>query len=133
MSDSKELKQTLIAQLPKIKTFLIGSDHQLFQDIKVSLTDWDSRNGLNMALITLRFETYSEPDMESFIGVINDINKKLNNLMDRIAFDLNGNLKPPKGDVVLFSGGMLVSDIIFSFRTDEVLTMEVDCMFHRNN
>lgn len=130
---SKEIKQNLINQLSKIKTFLIGSEHQLFDDVKVGLTDWEfNEDGIIMVLVSLRFESYVEPDLENFIGHINSINDKLYKLMDKIAFDPDGNLKPPRGNVASFSGGILISDIIYSFRTEEVLTIEVDCMFHRS-
>lgn len=130
--EPKEIKQNLFTQMSKVKTFIYGSENVLFGLPKVNLTDYEVYNGeLVMALISINFETITDPDLYGIVDTLKLVTKKINELMYKIAFDKEGKIVRPSGDVVSFSGGILVSDLTYSFRTDDIITMEIDCMFNR--
>ena len=130
--EPKEIKQNLLKQMSKVKTFIYGSESNLFGLPEVNLTDYEVHtSGLVMVLISIKFETGTDPDLHSIVKLLNEIENKSNSLMDKIAFNGEGKMVRPSDDVVSFSGGILVSDITYSFRTDDIITMEIDCMFNR--
>lgn len=131
--EPKEIKENLKNQMSKVKTFIYGSESDLFGLPEVNLTDYNTHNGkLDMALISIKFETSTDPDLDSIVKLLNEIQNKSNYLMDKIAFSGEGKMVKPSDDMVTFSGGILVSDITYSFRTDDIITMEIDCMFNSN-
>ena len=130
--EPKEIKENLKNQMSKVRTFIYGSESNLFGLPEVNLTDYEIYNSeLVMALISIKFETGTDPDLDSVVDTLKNITKNINNLMYKIAFDKEGNVVRPSGDVVTFSGGILVSDMTYSFRTEDIITMEIDCMFNR--
>lgn len=130
--EPKEIKENLKNQMSKVKTFIYGSESNLFGLPEVNLTDYEIYNSeLVMALISIKFETGTDPDLYGMVDTLKNITKNINNLMYKIAFDKEGKMVRPSGDVVTFSGGILVSDMTYSFRTDDIITMEIDCMFNR--
>ena len=130
--EPKEIKENLRNQMSKVRTFIYGSESNLFGLPEVNLTDYEVHtSGLVMVLISIKFETTTDPDLYGILDTFKSITKNINNLMYKIAFDKEGNVVRPSDDVVSFSGGILVSDITYSFRTDDIITMEIDCMFNR--
>lgn len=130
--EPKEIKENLKNQMSKVRTFIYGSESNLFGLPEVNLTDYEVHtSGLVMVLISIKFETTTDPDLYGILDTFKSITKNINNLMYKIAFDKEGNVVRPSDDVVSFSGGILVSDITYSFRTDDIITMEIDCMFNR--
>lgn len=130
--EPKEIKENLRNQMSKVRTFIYGSESNLFGLPEVNLTDYEVHNsGLVMTLISIKFETTTDPDLYGILDTFKSITKNINNLMYKIAFDKEGNVVRPSDDMVTFSGGILVSDITYSFRTDDIITMEIDCMFNR--
>ena len=130
--ESKEIKENLKNQMSKVKTFIYGSESDLFGLPEVNLTDYEIYNSeLVMALISIKFETGTDPDLYGVVDTLKNITKNINNLMYKIAFDKEGKMVRPSGDMVTFSGGILVSDMTYSVRTDDIITMEIDCMFNR--
>ena len=129
--EPKEIKENLKNQMSKVRTFIYGSESNLFGLPEVNLTDYEVHtSGLVMVLISIKFETTTDPDLYGILDTFKSITKNINNLMYKIAFDKEGNVVRPSDDVVSFSGGILVSDMTYSFRTDDIITMEIDCMFN---
>lgn len=127
--EPKEIKENLKNQMSKVKTFIYGSESNLFGLPEVNLTDYDVHDGeLTMALISIKFKTTTDPDLYGVVDTLKYITKNINNLMYKIAFDKKGKMVRPNNDMVIFSGGIMVSDMAYSFR-EEIITMEIDCMF----
>jgi hypothetical protein len=130
--EPKEIKENLRNQMSKVRTFIYGSESNLFGLPEVNLTDYEVHtSGLVMVLISIKFETTTDPDLYGILDTIKHITKNINDLMYKIAFNKEGKMVRPSGDVVSFSGGILVSDMTYSFRTDDIITMEIDSMFNR--
>ena len=130
--EPKEIKENLKNQMSKVRTFIYGSESNLFGLPEVNLTDYEVHtSGLVMVLISIKFETTTDPDLYGILDTFKSITKNINDLMYKIAFNKEGKMVRPSGDVVSFSGGILVSDMTYSFRTDDIITMEIDCMFNR--
>lgn len=129
--DKKEIKQNLIKQLSKVKTFIYASSPDLIGLPEVNLTDFDinDKRGLLNAIISVKIKIMADHDFDTFVGLLNKMKEKIYELMDKIAFDGNGKLVRPNDDSLLFSGGIMLTDVSYSFNTDDILTLEVDCMF----
>ena len=127
--EPKEIKENLKNQMSKVRTFIYGSENDLFGLPEVNLTDYEIYNSeLVTALISIKFETGTDPDLYGMVDTLKHITKTINNLMDKIAFDKEGKMVRPSSNMVTFSGGILVSDMTYSFRT-EMIAIELDCMF----
>ena len=129
-----EVRKNLNISLKKIKNLISASASRFVENLHIHLEDMDysePNSELNMVLLHLRFETYSEEIFDEFLKSCTEINDKMNSFMDMISFDNEGNLKARKsGGVLQHSGQPLISKIEFSHKDDKV-ELQLDYMFYK--
>jgi hypothetical protein len=133
MMMKQEVKNNLKKSINKIKSLISVNEYNLIDDLQIDIADLDyseTKGELNMVMLGLSFKTYSEPVFDEFIKISNEINSKINSLMNMISFDDKGYLKTVKtGGVLTYTGEPMVSKIEFSHRDDNI-SFELDYMFY---
>lgn len=125
-----EIKNNIKKTIPKIKNLIYLSEPNLIGLPDVKLVDYDySEEGLIMVLIQVSFKVDTDQTLSGIINHLNDIDTKLNQLMDKISFDENGNLFSAKVGRGLTNNGIsLVTKLEYTFRGEEI-DLELDFMF----
>lgn len=130
MQMNVEIKNNIKKTIPKIKNLIYLSEPNLIGLPDVKLVDYDySEEGLIMVLIQVSFKVDTDQILSGIIDHLSDIDTKLNQLMNKISFDENGNLFSAKVGKGLTNNGMsLVSKLEYTFRGEEI-DLELDFMF----
>ena len=127
------LKETLKAQLSKIKNLIYLSESGFFDNVNVELADWEVHNNkLSTVILTITLTVYADEDFSSMVSLLDHIETKIHQILDRAAFNGEGLLvKPVDNKTVSFTGGVLLHDLHFSIMEDGKLEVGVDCMFSK--
>lgn len=127
------LKETLKAQLPKIKNLIYLSESGFYDDVNVELADWEVYDSkLITVILTLTLTVYADEDFSSMVSLLDHIETKIHQTLDRVAFNGEGLLvRPVDNETVSFTGGVLLHDLHFSTMEDGKLEVGVDCMFSK--
>lgn len=127
------LKETLKTQLPKIKNLIYLSESGFYDDVNVELADWEVHDSkLITVILTLTLTVYADEDFSSMVSLLDDIETKIHQTLDRVAFNHEGTLvRPVDNKTVSFTGGVLLHDLHFSTMEDGLLEVGVDCMFSK--
>lgn len=130
------LKETLKAQLPKIKNLIYLSESGFYDNVNVELADWEVNNSKDRKLVTviltIILTVYADEDFSSMVSLLDDIETKIHRTLDRVAFNQEGLLTRPDGnETVSFTGGVLLHKLHFSTMEDGELEVGVDCMFSK--
>ena len=127
------LKETLKAQLPKIKNLIYLSESGFYDDVNVELADWEVYDSkLITVILTLTLTVYADEDFSSMVSLLDHIETKIHQTLDRVAFNGEGLLvRPVDNETVSFTGGVLLHDLHFSIMEDGNLEVGVDCMFSK--
>jgi len=131
MTTKTEFKVNLKNSIQKIKSLIYASEPD-FNSLDISIIDMDyneNTNDLYMVLIEIKLTMYSEQTFDEFITTCQMVRSKLNNLLSKISFDDNGNLKSTKTlGGIFYNVEGLVSKIETSHKDDEIY-FELDFMF----
>lgn len=131
MTTKAEFKVNLKNSIQKIKSLIYASETN-FNSLEISVIDMDyneNTNDLYMVLIEIKFYVETEQTFDEFITTCQMVRSKLNNLLSKISFDDNGNLKSTKTPGgIFYNAEGLVSKIEASHNNDEVY-FELDFMF----
>ena len=130
------LKETLKAQLPKIKNLIYLSESGFFDDVNVELSDWEVNNSKDRKLITviltITLTVYADEDFSSMVSLLDHIETKVHQILDKASFNDEGLLvRPVDNETVSFTGGVLLHDLHFSIMKDGKLEVGIDCMFSK--
>jgi hypothetical protein len=126
-----QLKNTLESQIPIVKNLIYLTEKETFGDIDISLDDldYDKKGNLYSAMIMGEFSVFINPDFDSMAGTLTQISRKIDNVFQKVSFDLNGKLKKPEVGDINYSGTMLLK-MDFSY-DDEELRITFNSMFSR--
>ena len=107
------------------------SESGFFDNVNVELADWDVHNNkLNTVILTITLTVYADEDFSSMVSLLDHIETKIHQILDRAAFNGEGLLvKPVDNETVSFTGGVLLHDLHFSTMEDGKLDVGIDCMF----
>lgn len=127
------LKETLKSQLSKIKNLIYLSESGFYDSVNVELGDWDGRdNKLGMVILTVTLTVYADEDFSSMVSLLDDIETKIHQVLNKVSFSDEGKLVRPNEDkTVTFTGGVLLHDLHFSTMEDGLLEVGIDCMFSK--
>lgn len=127
------LKETLKAQLPKIKNLIYLSESGFYDKVNIELADWEVHNSkLATVILTITLTVYADEDFSSMVSLLDGIETKIHQTLDRVAFNEEGLLvRPVDNKTVSFTGGVLLHDLHFSTMEDGLLEVGVDCMFSK--
>lgn len=127
------LKETLKAQLPKIKNLIYLSESGFFDDVNVELSDWEVHNSkLITVILTITLTVYADEDFSSMVSLLDHIETKVHQILDKASFNDEGLLvRPVDNETVSFTGGVLLHDLHFSIMKDGKLEVGIDCMFSK--
>ena len=125
-----QLKNTLESQIPIVKNLMYLTEKETFGDVDVTLDDYDyDKNGLYSVIIRVEFSTFTNPDFSSIADTLTHISEKIDNILQKVSFDLNGKLKKPEVSDINYSGSMVLSmEFIYD---DEELKITFHSMFSR--
>ena len=125
-----QLKNTLESQIPIVKNLMYLTEKETFGDVDVRLDDYDyDKNGLYSVIIRVEFSTFTNPDFSSIADTLTHISEKIDNILQKVSFDLNGKLKKPEVSDINYSGSMVLSmEFIYD---DEELKITFHSMFSR--
>lgn len=125
-----ELKNTIESQIPIVKNLMYLTEKETFGDADVLLDDYDyDENGLYSVIIRVEFSTFTHPDFSSIADTITHVSEKVDNVLQKVSFDLNGKLKKPEVSDINYSGSMVLSmEFIYD---DEELRIIFHSMFTR--
>jgi len=128
------LKETLKTQLPKIKNLIYISESGFYNDVKVELADSEVHNSkLTTVILTLTLTVYADDDFSSMVSLLDNIETKIHQILDRVAFNEEGLLGGPVDNkTISFTGGVLLHDLHFSIFEDGELEVGIDCMFNKS-
>ena len=128
------LKETLKAQLPKIKNLIYLSESGFFDDVNVELSDWEVNNSKKLitVILTITLTVYADEDFSSMVSLLDHIETKVHQILDKASFNDEGLLvRPVDNETVSFTGGVLLHDLHFSIMKDDKLEVGIDCMFSK--
>ena len=127
------LKETLKAQLPKIKNLIYLSESGFYDKVNIELADWEVHNSkLATVILTITLTVYADEDFSSMVSLLDGIETKIHQTLDRVAFNEEGLLvRPVDNKTVSFTGGVLLDDLHFSTMEDGLLEVGVNCMFSK--
>ena len=130
------LKETLKAQLPKIKNLIYLSESGFYDDVNVELSDWEVNNSKDRKLVTviltITITVYADEDFSSMVSLLDHIETKIHQILDKASFNDEGLLvRPVDNETVSFTGGVLLHDLHFSTMKDGKLEVGIDCMFSK--
>lgn len=130
------LKETLKAQLPKIKNLIYLSESGFYDDVNVELSDWEVNNSKDRKLVTviltITLTVYADEDFSSMVSLLDHIETKIHQILDKASFNDEGLLvRPVDNETVSFTGGVLLHDLHFSTMKDGKLEVGIDCMFSK--
>ena len=130
------LKETLKAQLPKIKYLIYLSESGFYDDVNVELSDWEVNNSKDRKLVTviltITITVYADEDFSSMVSLLDHIETKIHQILDKASFNDEGLLvRPVDNETVSFTGGVLLHDLHFSIMKDGKLEVGIDCMFSK--
>ena len=130
------LKETLKAQLPKIKNLIYLSESGFYDDVNVELSDWEVNNSKDRKLVTviltITLTVYADEDFSSMVSLLDHIETKVHQILDKASFNDEGLLvRPVDNETVSFTGGVLLHDLHFSIMKDGKLEVGIDCMFSK--
>ena len=130
------LKETLKAQLPKIKNLIYLSESGFYDDVNVELSDWEVNNSKDRKLVTviltITLSVYADEDFSSMVSLLDHIETKIHQILDKASFNDEGLLvRPVDNETVSFTGGVLLHDLHFSTMKDGKLEVGIDCMFSK--
>ena len=130
------LKETLKAQLPKIKNLIYLSESGFYENVNVELSDWEVNNSKDRKLITviltITLTVYADEDFSSMVSLLDHIETKVHQILDKASFNDEGLLvRPVDNETVSFTGGVLLHDLHFSIMKDGKLEVGIDCMFSK--
>lgn len=128
------LKETLKAQLPKIKNLIYLSESGFFDDVNVELSDWEVNNSKKLitVILTITLTVYADEDFSSMVSLLDHIETKVHQILDKASFNDEGLLvRPVDNETVSFTGGVLLHDLHFSIMKDGKLEVGIDCMFSK--
>ena len=130
------LKETLKAQLPKIKNLIYLSESGFYDDVNVELSDWEVNNSKDRKLVTviltITITVYADEDFSSMVSLLDHIETKIHQILDKTSFNDEGLLvRPVDNETVSFTGGVLLHDLHFSTMKDGKLEVGIDCMFSK--
>ena len=130
------LKETLKAQLPKIKNLIYLSESGFYDDVNVELSDWEVNNSKDRKLVTviltITLTVYADEDFSSMVSLLDHIETKIHQILDKASFNDEGLLvRPVDNETVSFTGGVLLHDLHFSIMKDGKLEVGIDCMFSK--
>ena len=130
------LKETLKAQLPKIKNLIYLSESGFYDDVNVELSDWEVNNSKDRKLVTviltITITVYADEDFSSMVSLLDHIETKIHQILDKASFNDEGLLvRPVDNETVSFTGGVLLHDLHFSIMKDGKLEVGIDCMFSK--
>ena len=128
------LKETLKAQLPKIKNLIYLSESGFFDDVNVELSDWEVNNSKKLitVILTITLTVYADEDFSSMVSLLDHIETKVHQILDKASFNDEGLLvRPVDNETVSFTGGVLLHDLHFSTMKDGKLEVGIDCMFSK--
>ena len=125
-----QLKNTIESQIPTVKNLMYLTEKETFGDVDVTLDDYDyDKNGLYSVIIRVEFSTFTNPDFSSIADTLTHISEKIDNVLQKVSFDLNGKLKKPEVSDINYSGTMVLSmEFIYD---DEELRITFHSMFSR--
>lgn len=125
-----QLKNTIESQIPIVKNLMYLTEKETFGDVDVTLDDYDyDKNGLYSVIIRVEFSTFTNPDFSSIADTLTHISEKIDNVLQKVSFDLNGKLKKPEVSDINYSGTMVLSmEFIYD---DEELRITFHSMFSR--
>lgn len=125
-----QLKNTIESQIPTVKNLMYLTEKETFGDVDVTLDDYDyDENGLYSVIIRVEFSTFTHPDFNSIADTLTHISEKIDNVLQKVSFDLNGKLKKPEVSDINYSGTMVLSmEFIYD---DEELRITFHSMFSR--
>lgn len=133
MKKNPQIQENVKTSLKKLSNLLYTTESNLWGFPKLGITDFDISDGeLNMLLISVSFESYSEHIFEEYTELITEIQTKLFELMQKVSFDTQGNLTnrvSSLGRTLRWSGGCLISKVVFTHKNDEI-EFELDFMFN---
>jgi hypothetical protein len=133
MKKYPQIQENVIPGLKKLSNLFYASESNLWGLPQLGITDFDISDGeLNMLLISISFESYSDGTFEDYMILLTEIQTKLFELMKKVSFDTQGNLTnrvSSSGKTLRWSGVSLVSKIVFTHKNDEV-EFELDFMFN---
>lgn len=127
------LKETLKSQLSKIKNLIYLSESGFYDNVNVELADWEVHdNKLSTVILTITLTVYADEDFSSMVPLLDHIETKIHQTLDRVAFNGEGLLvRPVDNETVSFTGGVLLHDLHFSTMEDGKLEVGIDCMFSK--
>lgn len=125
-----QLKNTIELQIPVVKNLMYLTEKETFGDVDVTLDDYDyDENGLYSVIIRFEFSTFTNPDFNSIADTLTHISEKVDKVLKKVSFDLNGKLKKPEVSDINYSGSMVLSmEFIYD---DEELRITFHSMFSR--
>lgn len=132
MKKNPQIQENVKTSLKKLSNLLYATESNLWGFPKLGITDFEISDGeLNMLLISVSFESYSDPVFEEFTELLLEIQTKLFELMKKVSFDTQGNLtnRVLLGRTLRWSGGCLISKVVFTHKNDEI-EFELDFMFN---
>jgi hypothetical protein len=125
-----QLKNTLESQIPIVKSLIYLTEKETFSDIDISLDDLDyDENGLYSVIIRVEFSISTNPDYNSIADTLTHVSEKIDNVLQKVSFNLNGKLKKPEVSDINYSGTMVLS-MQFTY-DDEELRITSHSMFSR--
>jgi hypothetical protein len=125
-----QLKNTLESQIPIVKNLIYLTEKETFSDIDISLDDLDyDENGLYSVIIRVEFSIFTNPDYNSIADTLTHVSEKIDNVLQKVSFNLNGKLKKPEVSDINYSGTMVLS-MVFTY-DDEELRITSHSMFSR--
>jgi hypothetical protein len=125
-----QLKNTLESQIPIVKNLIYLTEKETFGDIDISLDDLDyDENGLYSVIIRVEFSISTNPDYNSIADTLTHVSEKIDNVLQKVSFNLNGKLKKPEVSDINYSGTMVLS-MQFTY-DDEELRITSHSMFSR--
>lgn len=125
-----QLKNTLESQIPIVKSLIYLTEKETFGDIDISLDDLDyDENGLYSVIIRVEFSISTNPDYNSIADTLTHVSEKIDNVLQKVSFNLNGKLKKPEVSDINYSGTMVLS-MVFTY-DDEELRITSHSMFSR--
>lgn len=127
-----QIKSNLKGSVNKIKNLIYLSNPEVFGLPEVYLSDFGADNkGLFMVLIGVKFEFDSEHEIDEFVYLLTNIKHKLTLIMNKISFDVNGELKPKtQSGYVTFSNTLLIDNLKFN-RHEGIISLDI--VFHSND
>ena len=89
------LKETLKAQLPKIKNLIYLSESGFYDDVNVELSDWEVNNSKDRKLVTviltITLTVYADEDFSSMVSLLDHIETKVHQILDKASFNASVN------------------------------------------